>query len=107
MDTPKTPENPRLSPVPRREMLIRILRLGGLSASAVAAGVWLNSRSRRPEDEAPLALARSITAPADARFPEMVVAQGEDPRALVRKALDALGGVRRFIARGDVVVIKP
>ena len=37
----------------------------------------------------------------------MVVAQGEDPRALVRKALESLGGVRRFIARGDVVVIKP
>jgi uncharacterized protein (DUF362 family) len=88
-------------------MLIKLLRLGGLSASAVAAAVWLNSHSHRPEDEAPLALARSSTAPADARYPEIVVAQGEDPRALVRKALEGLGGVRRFIARGDVVVIKP
>ena len=33
--------------------------------------------------------------------------QGEDPRLLVRKAFEELGGVRRFISRGDVVVIKP
>jgi uncharacterized protein (DUF362 family) len=45
--------------------------------------------------------------PDDIRYPEMVVAQGEDPRALVRKALEGLGGIGRFIARGDVVVIKP
>jgi uncharacterized protein (DUF362 family) len=88
-------------------MLVKLLRVGGVSASAVAAAQWLRKRSRRPQDEAPLTLARSFTVPADARYPEMVVAQGEDPRALVRKALEGLGGVRRFIARGDVVVIKP
>ena len=37
----------------------------------------------------------------------MVVAQGENPRALVQRALEELGGIRRFIARGDVVVVKP
>jgi uncharacterized protein (DUF362 family) len=49
---------------------------------------------------------------ADAALPEMVVAQGDgpnatDPRALVRRAFDDLGGVGRFIAHGDVVVLKP
>ncbi len=106
-DTRDPPKNPVPPPTPRREMLIKLLRLGGLSASVAAAALWLHSRSRRPEDEAPLTLARSFTAPADARYAEMVVAQGDDPRALVRKALEGLGGVRRFIARGDVVVIKP
>ena len=107
VDTQRSPENPAPPSTPRREMLIKLLRVGGLSASAVAAALWLRSRSRRPEDEAPLTLSRSFTVPADAHYPEMVVAQGEDPRALVRKALEGLGGVRRFIARGDVVVIKP
>jgi len=37
----------------------------------------------------------------------MVVTQGGDPRALVRRALEELGGIRRFITRGDVVVVKP
>ena len=106
-DAPHSPENPAAPSASRREVLVKLLRAGGLSASAAAAGLWLRSRSRRPEEEAPLTLARSFTVPPDTQYPELVVAQGEDPRALVRKALEGLGGVRRFIARGDVVVIKP
>ncbi len=40
-------------------------------------------------------------------LPELVVAQGESPQQLVRRAVDELGGMRRFIARGDIVVVKP
>ena len=34
-------------------------------------------------------------------------AQGGEPRALVQRALADLGGIRRFVSRQDVVVIKP
>jgi uncharacterized protein (DUF362 family) len=88
-------------------MLVKLLRVGGLSASTVAAALWLRGRSERPQEEAALTLARRFAAPVDVRYPEMVVAQGDDPRTLVRKALEGLGGIGRFIARGDVVVIKP
>jgi uncharacterized protein (DUF362 family) len=37
----------------------------------------------------------------------MAVIQGDDPRRLVRRAIEELGGIRRFISPGDVVVIKP
>jgi uncharacterized protein (DUF362 family) len=30
-----------------------------------------------------------------------------DPAALVRRAVDALGGMKRFVSRGDIVVVKP
>ena len=41
-------------------------------------------------------------------LPELVIAkQGTDPQALTRRAIDALGGMKRFISRGDVVVVKP
>lgn len=41
-------------------------------------------------------------------LPQLVVAKNEeDPAALVRKAVEALGGMPRFISRGDVVVVKP
>lgn len=40
-------------------------------------------------------------------LPQLAVARGEDPAALVRAAVDALGGMKRFISRGDVVAIKP
>jgi len=107
VDASLTPENAAPPSASRREMLVNLLRVGGLSASAVAAALWLRSRSERPQEEAALTLARSFAVPADIRYPEMIVAQGDDPRALVRKALEGLGGIGRFIARGDVVVIKP
>lgn len=37
----------------------------------------------------------------------LVVARGEDPAALVRKALAALGGIERFVKRGETVLVKP
>lgn len=39
---------------------------------------------------------------------DFVVAQDDpDPASLVRKAVGAMGGMRRFVSRGDVVVVKP
>jgi uncharacterized protein (DUF362 family) len=37
----------------------------------------------------------------------MAIIHGAEPRALVRAALRELGGMERFIARGEVVAIKP
>jgi uncharacterized protein (DUF362 family) len=37
----------------------------------------------------------------------MTVVQGGEPRALVQQALQDLGGIRRFVSRQDVVVLKP
>jgi len=44
---------------------------------------------------------------APAPRPDLAVARGPLPERTVRAALDALGGIRRFIAKGDVVVVKP
>ena len=91
----------------RREFMLRVLRLGGLSAATIGAGAWLHYRSDRPKESEVLVADRRTGVPADPNLPEMVVAQGESPEALVRRAVEALGGMRRFIARGDVVVVKP
>jgi len=48
----------------------------------------------------------SVASPAQAR-PDLAVAKGESADKIVRAAVDALGGIRRFISRNDVVVIKP
>src|SRR5512146_261421 len=88
-------------PVDRRELL----RASGLGAAAIGAGVWLAGRSRKPEPPAVAAVRRNLsvrTAP-----PLVVVEGGEDPRALVRRAVEQLGGIRRFIGRNDVVALKP
>jgi uncharacterized protein (DUF362 family) len=39
--------------------------------------------------------------------PDLVVTQDGTPEMLVRKAVDALGGMSRFVSKGDEVVIKP
>lgn len=40
-------------------------------------------------------------------LPALGVARGEDVPRLVRAAIDAIGGMQRFVKNGDVVVVKP
>ena len=91
----------------RREMLLRLLQVGGLTAATAGAAVWFKGRSRRPEETLAATLKHDFAVPADPSRPEMAVVQGEDPRQLARRAIEELGGIRRFVARGDVVVVKP
>lgn len=91
----------------RRELMIRLLRVGGIGAAAAGTGVWLAGRSRKPEDTAGIVIRKDLSVTPDPALPEMAVVQGEDPRALARRAVEELGGIRRFVARGDVVVVKP
>lgn len=39
--------------------------------------------------------------------PEMVIARGKDPARNVHAALERMGGLGRYVARGDTVVVKP
>ncbi|HET6513990.1 MAG TPA: DUF362 domain-containing protein [Thermodesulfovibrionales bacterium] len=38
---------------------------------------------------------------------DLVVAHGTSPARITRAALDAVGGMKRFVSRGDIVVVKP
>src|ERR1039457_6158440 len=87
--------------------MIQLLRLGGVAAATAGLGVWLSGRGRHPEARAVDTVRPSFQVPADAALPEMVVVQGDDPAGMARRAIQELGGIRRFISRGDVVVIKP
>jgi uncharacterized protein (DUF362 family) len=115
-------ENPQPEGLTRREALLQLLRVGGIAAGAAGAGVWLTERSMRPIPAQAEQARRDHRVVGDAQWPTLTVAQiptnkdagsGEvrakdgEPRALVQKALENLGGMRRFVARQDVVVIKP
>jgi len=39
--------------------------------------------------------------------PDMAIVTGESPAAITREAMAAMGGIGRFIAKGDTVMIKP
>ena len=106
MVTPPTPENPVPTATSRREMLIKLLRAGGLSASAVAAAcgyatVVAGRKTKRPD-----ACPQLHRCPPTPAFRKWWWRRGRSPGAGAEGAR-RLGGIRRFIARGDVVVVKP
>jgi len=41
------------------------------------------------------------------KYPDLAVVRGGDPESLARKALELLGGIKRFVKKGDNVIIKP
>lgn len=45
--------------------------------------------------------------PAAAAAPDLAFVQGESPAAITKAAIEALGGMGRFVAKGDTVMIKP
>ena len=94
----------------RREILQRLGAAGLVlgSAGAIARARWDHGGSHGPTalDRAYSRDFRLEGAPAE--LPELVVAKNDtDPAALVRKAVEALGGMKRFIGRQDIVVVKP
>lgn len=64
---------------------------GGYDLSAPSGQRQVRSFGAAPSDGPALSIAKSST----------------DPAVLVRRAVDALGGMKRFISRGDIVAVKP
>jgi len=54
-----------------------------------------------------LALKLSPGLLAQPAWPELAVVEGESPAAITREALKVLGGMSKFVSRGDKVLIKP
>jgi uncharacterized protein (DUF362 family) len=94
-------------PMTRREAMLQLLRLGGVAAGATGAAVWLSERNFRPAPTEAEQARRDHRIASDLQQPQMTVIQGGEPRALAAQALENLGGIHRFVSRGDVVVIKP
>jgi uncharacterized protein (DUF362 family) len=91
----------------RREAMLQMLRVGGVAAGAGAAAVWLSEHSFRPVPALPEQARRDHRTAAEPQLPKVTVVQGGEPRALVQRALQDLGGIQRFVSRQDVVVLKP
>ena len=101
----------------RREAMVQLLRAGSVAAGAAGLGFWLSERSKKPVPVHAEQARRDHRVASDTPWPKLTVAQyamgagtaavNGEPRALVAKALENLGGMRRFIARQDVVVLKP
>jgi len=108
-ETNHTPDEvpARKSAITRREAMLQLLRVGSVAVGAAGAGLWLRQRSTRPVPTRAAQALRDHRVATDLQLPKMTVVQGGEPRALVQRALEDLGGIRRFVSRQDVVVIKP
>ena len=117
-------ERPATDP-DRRQILRRLgqagLVLGGAGVAA-GLGLWSPGRFRGPGE---LAVVPTRSIPPDPRWPAGVVARGGASAhrggagaggvmleaaaiaVLVRAAVDGVGGIGRFVRRGDTVLVKP
>src|SRR5512132_1887646 len=79
------------------------LKLTG--AAGAAAGLGLAGVSCNSSKPAETSQRQPITPTGDQAY--LAVAHGEDPAAIVKAALAALGGIERFVRQGHDVIIKP
>jgi uncharacterized protein (DUF362 family) len=91
------------------DMITRRRLLAGLGAATLGGAAAFHRFRPRLRRDASGARVRDLRVPgADPAFPELAIAESEaDPAALTEKALAAMGTLARFVARGDVVLVKP
>lgn len=114
--------NPDVARPTRRQALTRLGATVGVLGAAAAAGraVWDKGGFDVVQSSATRQVRDYRIAERDAEHAELAIARatpkeaGDDspaptatPEQLVQRAVDAMGGMKRFVSRGDVVVVKP
>ncbi len=92
----------------RRTFLKKTARWAGTAILFGSLGGIIScGENKRPVKIQPSRATRKPRATGDSAFPDLAIARDENPSNAAVKALDALGGMKRFVKPGDVVVIKP
>lgn len=98
----------------RREVLTRLGATTGVLAGSAVLGraVWDKGGFGVAESKADRQVRDYRLKDPGAGFAELAIAKGKEgeavtAEALVKRAVEAMGGMKRFVSRGDVVVIKP
>jgi uncharacterized protein (DUF362 family) len=119
-DGPLTPEQKAQAEMKQEERRRFLRQAGAVAAATVGAGYLSLAPARWPlslrDPDGNLGKPKVPTlrlpaggysiAPSSV-LPHLGVARGERVAAMVRGAIDAIGGIGRFVSKGDVVVIKP
>jgi uncharacterized protein (DUF362 family) len=106
---PKPPITPDPKGMDRRQFMRHMALTGATSGSALLAGLFLWERQHFVpgfEEKSGVQLPSYATDKAKIQA-DIGVAHGTDRIQVTRAAIDALGGISRFIDKGDVVMLKP
>jgi len=102
--------DPEASPPRKRLITRRRVLIGGgavVATGALAGGGFLLNDHRRRFWRRAEARIRDHRIELPSSLPQMVIAHGADPVLNVRSAIARMGGMGRFVAADDVVVVKP
>src|SRR5260370_39444950 len=108
--TSKTPapQPPRVDVPTRREAIVRVGAAVGAIVATAAVARWRWDKGGFGEHHAEgERLVRDFRIKDDPGPLDMAIVRHGTPEQLVERALEAMGGMKRFVSRGDVVAIKP
>ena len=94
----------------RRNFITYLCKIGTGAIVTSALGLLAactGSKENLSATQEPASTTRKLPLPSPANKPYVSVIHGEDPDAMVRAALDSLGGIERFVKKGNDVIIKP
>jgi uncharacterized protein (DUF362 family) len=91
----------------RRGFIKKMAAAGGVIAGAsVLGGIFYSNNPVRGEKEKIFTF-KTYRIPESAQYPSFVAAKGKDVEKALSAALDKLGGISRFINKGEKVLLKP
>jgi uncharacterized protein (DUF362 family) len=90
----------------RRDFIKRSMPAVALAAATGGTGVLFHNRDTTRRTNV-VAKTASFEVPRDPALPVITQATNEDPTAALNAALDAIGGIGRFVKAGERVVVKP
>ena len=96
-----------LRPMTRRRFIRNLGLTGGAAAGFVALGMLSYSREPVRRSEEQVRQLKDFRIEPSSVHPELVVARGTQVDSMVRDAVDRLGGIGRFVAKGERVLLKP
>ncbi|MBF0123783.1 MAG: DUF362 domain-containing protein [Magnetococcales bacterium] len=91
----------------RRRLLVEAGITTATAAAVGAVGYWGYSSEAVRHAPQPILTLKDFRVAANTLYPSLVVVRGDAVAKMVAEALTLLGGMQRFIQRGDRVLLKP
>lgn len=91
----------------RRDFIGTLLRHTAIALTIGGTGYLLYSKDPVRKIKTRVYRLKNFRKGLSGGYPEMVIVHGTDPEKMLRAAIEPLGGMSRFIKRGERVLIKP